>query len=515
MSQVPPPREYTASIGTLPQAAASLQEALSLSRGEERRREVRFLDTFDWRVHRAGFRLAATGDVLELTALDTGAVVLRASGEASGRLAEELPAQLRAKLGAVLGLRALLPVATLALSDITLVARNADDKIVARLLISAVLRHAQSRPTRRGSLRIAVVPLRGYAKEGRRLSAQIADIPGVSPADTTLFEEAVAGSGRQVGDYTGKLAVDLDPRQPAEDAVGVIYRSLLATMQANEDGVSADLDTEFLHDFRVAVRRTRSALKELRDVLPAKAQGRFRREFKWLGDITTPTRDLDVYLLTFPDFQASASASAADLAPLHALLLREQRRTHAELARALRSKRYGRLIEEWERLIDVEAATEGWGPAAGTPIGVLADDRIRKVGRRVFRSGSAITADSPAEGLHDLRKRCKELRYLLEFFGGFYDPDTAEGLIGALKGLQDNLGEFQDSAVQHHAIDGFAEALLADGSAPAATLLALGRLGGALEERQERARVDFADRFAAFAEPANRERLAALSGAGS
>ena len=124
--------------------------------------------------------------------------------------------------------------------------------------------------------------------------------------------------------------------------------------------------------------------------------------------------------------------------------------------------------------------------------------------RRLARRGPA----RPAQTV-------KELRYLLEFFGGFYDPDTAEGLIGALKGLQDNLGEFQDSAVQHHAIDGFAEALLADGSAPAATLLALGRLGGALEERQHRARVDFADRFAAFAEPANRQRLAALSGAGS
>ena len=48
----------------------------------------------------------------------------------------------------------------------------------------------------------------------------------------------------------------------------------------------------------MAVRRTRSVLKMLGDVLPAGLAERMSAEFRWLGDITTPTRDLDVYLLS-------------------------------------------------------------------------------------------------------------------------------------------------------------------------------------------------------------------------
>ena len=70
-------------------------------------------------------------------------------------------------------------------------------------------------------------------------------------------------------------------------------------MQRNEPGVRADIDSEFLHDYRVAVRRTRSALSQIKDVLPEDKVEHFKTEFGWLGQMTGPTRDLDVYLLQF------------------------------------------------------------------------------------------------------------------------------------------------------------------------------------------------------------------------
>jgi len=48
------------------------------------------------------------------------------------------------------------------------------------------------------------------------------------------------------------------------------------------------------------VRRTRSALKLFGDAigkLSADELAFFAAEFKWVGDLTTPTRDLDVHLL--------------------------------------------------------------------------------------------------------------------------------------------------------------------------------------------------------------------------
>ena len=86
---------------------------------------------------------------------------------------------------------------------------------------------------------------------------------------------------------------------PAATALATILTALLDALEANVPGTIRDIDTEFLHDLRIAVRWTRSALKLCGGALPAGLARDFRAEFRWLGDLTTPTRDLDVYLLGF------------------------------------------------------------------------------------------------------------------------------------------------------------------------------------------------------------------------
>ncbi len=76
-----------------------------------------------------------------------------------------------------------------------------------------------------------------------------------------------------------------------------IYQALLDNINRNIPGVLADWDTEFLHDLRVAIRRTRSGLSLVKKVLPDAVVARFKRDFGLLGSLTGPTRDLDVYLL--------------------------------------------------------------------------------------------------------------------------------------------------------------------------------------------------------------------------
>ena len=57
---------------------------------------------------------------------------------------------------------------------------------------------------------------------------------------------------------------------------------LLEVMQANLEGTIADVDTEFLHDFRVAVRRSRAVQRELARHSPRRSSRDFRAEFRWL-----------------------------------------------------------------------------------------------------------------------------------------------------------------------------------------------------------------------------------------
>ena len=106
-------------------------------------------------------------------------------------------------------------------------------------------------------------------------------------------------------------------------------------------GVVRDVDTEFLHDLRIAVRWTRSALKLCGSALPDGLARSFRPEFRWLGDLTTPTRDLDVYLLGFSGMAAGlVSATEIELAPFRDYLLKSRAVAYRQLARGLRSARF-------------------------------------------------------------------------------------------------------------------------------------------------------------------------------
>ena len=105
----------------------------------------------------------------------------------------------------------------------------------------------------------------------------------------------------------------------------------------------------------------------------------------------------------------------------------------------------------------------------------------------MVRDGSAIDDDSPAEALHDLRKRGKELRYLLEMFGGLFEPKVVKPMVKTLKDLQDVLGDFQDAAVESEMLRGLRDELAAEPGGPAA-LIALGPVLDALVAGQQDAR---------------------------
>src|SRR6266702_2663204 len=299
---------------------------------------------------------------------------------------------------------------------------------------------------------------------------------------------------------------------PAALAVCTVLTRLFDTAQANVPGAIRDIDTEFLHDLRIAVRRTRSVLKLAGSVLPAALVGRYRPEFKWLGDLTTPTRDLDVYLLGYPQMARKLVAGTEpELHPFHEYLGRQRAAAQRQLARGLRSARFNHLASRWRHDLEQAAAAPRRQPAAGR----FAAGRIARAYQRVLRDGGGIEAASPPQALHDLRKRCKELRYLLEVFASLHDPAEQWRAVNELKALQDCLGEFQDTEVQQAELRAFAGQMMADRSAPAETLLAMGEIAAALAAAQRAARGEFAGRFADFASARGQARIAALTGAAS
>ena len=337
-------------------------------------------------------------------------------------------------------------------------------------------------------------------------------MPGVSHASQSVFTAALTALGRHPAEYTSGVDAEITASMPASVAVARLLLRLLDTLEQNVDGVLRDIDTEFLHDLRVAVRRTRSAIKLLGGVLPADLARYYGAEFKWLGDLTTPTRDLDVHLLGFGQMTAQlVAASPADLEPFRAFLVRRRAREFRRLAAALRGPRFRAITDDWRKaLLEIRDAGAAGQRRRQPTAAELALSTTERAFRRIVAQGTAITADSPPESLHDLRKRAKELRYLLEFFAPLHDPDAYRKVVGDLKLLQDGLGAFQDSQVQREEIHALADAMLAERAAPAATLLAMGEIAAKLTLSQAEARADFARRFARFAGPAGQERIRVL-----
>jgi CHAD domain-containing protein len=476
----------------------------------------RWYDSFDWRLHRAGLHLEhldiGAGPLLRLRTItaETEAQIVAEQPlpfTSRVRFPHELPAgPVRDALGARLWPRALLQLGEVSAAQAVLPILNGEGKPVVRLRVENA--RLLGRSGERLPLRVEVLPLRGYATQANKVAAALeAAFPG-SAADGQLAA-VLAAQGRVAGDYTGKLSVDVFPGQASAAALKSILGHLQTTIDVNVDGTIRRLDTEFLHDLRVAVRRARSAVKLLSGVLDPAAEQHLAGELRWLGSVTSPPRDLDVLHLLLEEIAPSWPAGAADdLAMFGDLLAAQADRAYSHLRRALRSDRY---LELRTTILTAPAT----GSLAETPVERLGAKRLRRITSRVLREGNEIGAATPGEALHDLRKRCKELRYLLELLAPVFAPDRHGRVVKELKQLQETLGDFQDGEVQRDAVRSAAAELLRTrppDDTLVRSLLAMGRLAGEMDSRQAEARTAFANRWVRFTAPGNLADLAALGG---
>jgi len=464
-----------------------------------------YYDTFDWRLHQEGGALTITRagrhGTLRWSDHD-GRLRHRLRRTTVPPFATDLPAgPLRDDLRPILATRRLLPIVRLTCEAVSLQILDDRAKTVATVVRErCVVYPPQDEAPRALPPGLRLVPVRGYLRAAQTVRLLLEDGLRLRPDTADELVRLLAAVGRVPGDYSAKLDLHLRPEMTAGDALRQIHRRLLSIQVANEAGVQANLDSEFLHDFRVACRRARSALAQIRGVLPLAAADRHRQELAWLGTMTGPVRDLDVYLEKMADYRSSLPAAVRDdLAPLDAFLHTRHAIEHRRLVEALTSPRYRDLVDGWQRALVSPTATQRQPPDATQPVAILATQRIWRAYRRVLRHGRAIGQESPDTALHRLRIDCKKLRYLMEFFRSLYDPEAIDRLIDLLKELQDNLGEFNDLSVQQKTLHRLARAMHDADGAPVETYLAMGRLQALLEKRHTNQRRRFAAVFARFA----------------
>ncbi len=496
----------------LPESLNYRQLQKEISRSHTLRREkvsdaaYTLYDTFDWRLYRKQQILVRDGDLIGLTDLELTHPSSRAewAKQRPPRFWWDLPeGDLRSRLQALLDVRALLPLMSVTRQRRGLRILNQDQKTVLKLFFCTYDAEALSGAQRR-AFRLELQPVLGYRRELDEFKRHLADM------DIAVDRESVnvvlmRHLGLSPGGYTSKFHFVLDPELPSGEAVRRILRHLIGVMIINEEGVKADTDTEFLHDYRVAVRRIRSALGQIKGVFPPEETARFREAFTRLGQSTNTLRDLDVYLLKKEQYRALLpDRLSPGLDALFEDLAAERKNKRRAVTRSLNRAAYRTTVTEWRDFLDSPAEySDEEAPNAHRPVFQLACQFILKRYRQIIRLGRKIGDDSPDEELHRLRISCKKLRYLLEFFASLFSEKDMARLIGQLKKLQDNLGDFNDLFVQQQYLEEHLDKLVGNEDKIRLSAAAVGGLITSLNRKQRSVRRDFEERFLAFCSPRN------------
>lgn len=243
---------------------------------------------------------------------------------------------------------------------------------------------------------------------------------------------------------------------------------------AYEQKVLADQDPEDLHQMRVGMRRLRSAVSGFAPILdlpPQVSNKKIGKIARILGEL----RDLDVLQEALQAYQPQLKAKEKPLLE-RALKKTSKRRSKAfqKVKKLLQGKTYQKFKQSVQAWLQ-EPHYQQWAelsinsvlPDLLLPyinqlllhpawwVGVTVDrDKIKRQTRLTLKSAEAQIAQH-GEGLHDLRKQAKRVRYQMSLFRQHYGPVYQE-YVQEIKQIQEVLGTIQDTLV----LEGFLDEVL-------------------------------------------------------
>lgn len=302
-----------------------------------------YYDSFDWRLYSNKVIAEFSDSTFILKSFENGLIIASTELNEVPKFYQQFEqSEIRNKLESMLEMRALLPICTVAVQSQQFNIINSDKKTTLRLIVEEYehIKH-----------RVLLQPIKGYDQEAEAISNLLISQLGLIATRKSVLLEALKQENKSI--YLPKKVISLTPEMPADIAIKIIYSQLLKTIKYNEQGTINNTDSEFLHDFRVAVRKTRSALSQLKKILPNDINAHYAQFFSWLGSITSETRDLDVYLLNFEQYKNDLPLAMREhLNPFQDFLYKKQQQVQQALANELRSNHYLSSLSAWENYLE-------------------------------------------------------------------------------------------------------------------------------------------------------------------
>jgi len=269
-----------------------------------------------------------------------------------------------------------------------------------------------------------------------------------------------------------EIGRDASPPELTRHAIAVSVDRIVR----HDAGVRLGEDSEEVHQFRVGARRLRADLRTFAGLLDGAWVTVLRDELRWLGGQAGVVRDRDVLgerlrreATQLPD------ADEIGVAALLGRLSEESEIARSELLAALRSHRYGTLLD-----VLVEAAREPRFTATDVrPARKRAPELVAGAWRRLAHAVKAM-GDQPTDAdLHAVRILAKRCRYAADAVAPVVGA-PARRFAEAMAEIQTVLGDHQDTVVAEQWLRAAAE-LTPDGRVAAGELIAI--------ERAERVRL--------------------------
>jgi CHAD domain-containing protein len=474
-----------------------LQKKLSLIKDASQNGLCYYFDTFDWRLYHRGYYLYLFNNYLYFYQYMKRKVELKQ--EFSLPNLKNFKSQdgvVLKKVNPIIGVRALMCKATFRLTQRSFKILNKDEKTI------AMLEFEQSKIKDVTKYKILpsyieIQALRGYADQIPEILKEISEA-NIFSCKENLLERGLKEIGKKPADYSSKISIKLTKSMSAVGATKQIYLHLLSIIEGNVLGIVNDIDIEFLHDFRVAIRRTRSALGQLKGILDDNKVLKAQKDFSYLGKSTNKLRDLDVYLLRENQYKLMLPLELRKyLEPFFRELNEQRKAKHLSLVKLLKTTKYQRIISDWKNYVNSLNVRDKENVISAKN---MAQTVIAKRNRKVLKFGRQVIVTGSDDLLHQLRIEGKKLRYLLEFFSSLFKQEKMHYLIEKLKLLQDNLGEYNDLAIQQERLFDAAIEIIPRNRTDKNSVLALGILIGKLNEKQQVNKNQFAKIFSMYAD---------------
>ncbi|MCB5273513.1 hypothetical protein BJG92_01035 [Arthrobacter sp. SO5] len=294
---------------------------------------------------------------------------------------------------------------------------------------------------------------------------------------------------------TSKLARALGSKYPADPApvpkpsrnapASAVLLSYLhqqvEALKTQDPGVRTDAP-DAVHQLRVAARRLRSALATFGKLTDSGTAKPLRAELKWLASTVGQARDAEVMRARLREM-IDAEPPELLLGPVAQQIEEHLGAIHhdaraAGLA-ALDSDRYFRLLDSLDAFLESPPLSGASQENAFGTVGPLVSTQRKRLKKSVRAAFDEETGQIPEDApLHEIRKSAKRLRYAAEAVTPVFGKQ-ATTLARAAEGIQEVLGDHQDSVVTRETL----EELAAQAPASGGNGFTYGRLH-ALEQRR-------------------------------